>query len=324
MKGFTLIEVLIVIFIFVLSVGVLTGLIFWAYKTQSYILEQTSAIDSATKGVEIMIRELREATYGDDGSYPLEKAEDKEIIFYSDIDKDDETERVRYFLGGISSKDQVKECVSYSQGGLCEVVFSNFYQGILKSAQIKISVEGDFGATDEYAEIFLDGQKLNNICQTGCTDCAGVWQGISIFDVINQANDNYLQLLVDSTLRVDPICQWQNPNHSMKVNFELSWIEEIPSAAHELKKGVINPIGSPVIYPSEQEEVSVLSSYIRNNPPIFEYYDASGNKITDYPARLIDTKLMKVYLVVNVDPNRPPDDFELESWVQIRNLKTEQ
>ncbi len=32
---------------------------------------------------------------------------------------------------------------------------------------------------------------------------------------------------------------------------------------------------------------------------------------------------MKVYLVVNVDPNRPPQDFELESFVQLRNLKVE-
>ena len=49
----------------------------------------------------------------------------------------------------------------------------------------------------------------------------------------------------------------------------------------------------------------------------------NGNKITDYPARLKDTKMMKVYLVVNIDPNRPPNEFELESSVQLRNLKNE-
>ena len=50
---------------------------------------------------------------------------------------------------------------------------------------------------------------------------------------------------------------------------------------------------------------------------------AMENEITSVPARLVDTKLMKVYLVVNVNPNRPPNEFELESFVQLRNLKAE-
>jgi hypothetical protein len=32
--------------------------------------------------------------------------------------------------------------------------------------------------------------------------------------------------------------------------------------------------------------------------------------------------MMKLRLAINVDPTRPPDDFVLESEVQIRNLKT--
>jgi len=31
---------------------------------------------------------------------------------------------------------------------------------------------------------------------------------------------------------------------------------------------------------------------------------------------------MHVFLKINVDPSRPPDDFDLESDTQIRNLKT--
>jgi len=109
----------------------------------------------------------------------------------------------------------------------------------------------------------------------------------------------------------------------MKAKFEFSFIEDLSGFAHQFKKGVIKPVGSPPTYPSDQEKISILTSYVRNVPPIFEYFDSQGNKITEYPARLVDTKLMKVYLVVNVDPNRPPQDFELESSVQLRNLKQE-
>ncbi|GAH01061.1 unnamed protein product, partial [marine sediment metagenome] len=42
-----------------------------------------------------------------------------------------------------------------------------------------------------------------------------------------------------------------------------------------------------------------------------------------YPARLVDTKLMKVFLIVDVDPNRSPKGFELESYAKLRNLKEE-
>ena len=109
----------------------------------------------------------------------------------------------------------------------------------------------------------------------------------------------------------------------MKARFELSWTEEVTGVGTELKKGVIEPTGDPVQYPSSQEKISIITSYVRNAPPIFKYFDSNGAEITSVPARLADTKLMKIYLVINVNPNRPPNDFELESFVQLRNLKTE-
>lgn len=323
MKGFTLIEGLVTIAIFALAVGALMGLILVIYRTQSYAWQQSTAINEARRGIETMVKEIRQAQTGDNGAYAIEKAGDKEFVFYSDIDKDGATEKVRYFLGTVSSDDQSKQCVTFAKGGTCLVNFSNFLNGTLKSAEAKVSVEGDLGASNEYAEIFADGIKLGNICQTGCSDCAGAWQGAATFDVTAQASDNSIQFLADAVSQVDPSCNWQEPNHSLKVRFEFSWTEEISGAGHEFKRGVINPTGSPVEYPVDQEKVSVLTFYVRNVPPIFEYFDANGEKITDYPARLADTKLMRVYLIINVDPNRPPHDFELESSVQLRNLKTE-
>lgn len=189
-RSFTLIETLVTIFVFALAMGAVFGLVTLGYRTQSYTFQQSTAINEGRRGIEIMVREIREARGGDDGSYIIEKAEDFEFIFYSDIDKDNAVERVRYFIEG-----------------------TNF------------------------------------------------------------------------------------------------------------KKGVIDPSGWPIKYDLNEEKLFILSQYVRNQPPIFKYYDSQGIELSS-PARLKDTKLMKVYLVINIDPNRPPQDFVLESSVQIRNLKT--
>jgi len=133
--------------------------------------------------------------------------------------------------------------------------------------------------------------------------------------------DNYLDILIDSNYRVNDICNWQNPNHSMKVKVELNWEEDNPELDHLFKKGITNPTTSPISYPTESEEVTIISSYVRNTPPIFKYYNADGNEITEHPIRLSDTKVMKVHLIVNVSPSHQPGDVELESYVQLRNLK---
>ena len=318
-KGFTLIEMLVTIAIFTLVGGAVSGGIVLLYKTQGFTWQQSVAIDEARKGIETMVKEIREATYGDDGSYPIEKAENKEFIFYSDIDKDGSVEKVRYFLGVVGSGENTQECTTYSRGGSCNVNFPDILQGNLISAQVKVSLEGDFGINNqEYAEIYVDGNYLGRICGTGCSDCPSNWQGDETFDITEYLADGSISFVADSTNQVDPIC-----SYSMKARFELSWTEEITEGLNEFKKGVTNPVGDPATYPIDQEEVTILTSYVRNVPPIFTYLDENGNIITDNPARLIDTKMMEVYLIINVNQNRAPQDFELKSAVQLRNLKND-
>ncbi len=318
-KGFTLIETLVTIAVFCLIMGVLTSLILMIYKTQSYTWDQATAVNEARRGIETMIKEIREAREASDGSYLIEKADDKEFIFYSDIDNDGKTERVRYFLGTVNSGAQTQECQTSVTGGACSVLFSNFLQGTLTSALIKVSVDGDMGQNNrEYAEIKADTVKIGEVCRTGCSDCAGTWQGTATFDVASYSADNSVNFEADATSYVGPGCP-----DVMKAKFEFSFTEDLSGFAHEFRKGVIKPVGDPPTYPLGQEMISVLTPYVRNVPPIFEYFDVNGVKITEYPVRLANTKLMKVFLVVNIDPNRPPSDYELESFVQLRNLKDE-
>jgi len=322
-EGLTLIETVVSIGIFVFVLLAISVFISMFYRSQSYSWQQTWAVDEARKGIETMTKELREAHEGDDGSYALQKASDKEIIFFSDIDKDEQTERVRYFWGERSSGNQIQECFTNISGGSCSVSFSNFFTGTLISAQLKISLEGDLGSGNEYAEIFSDGGKLGNFCQSNCSDCAASWQGTAIYDVTEDAADNFIQLMADATSRVDAVCDWVQPNHSIKVRFELDWFEEVAGAEGALKKGVIEPTSEPVQYALSDEQVVILSYYVRNTPPIFEYFDAEGNKIIDDPARLADTKLIKIFLIVDYDVDGGPPPYELESSVRLRNLKSQ-
>ncbi|MBM3250641.1 MAG: prepilin-type N-terminal cleavage/methylation domain-containing protein [Candidatus Nealsonbacteria bacterium] len=315
MRGFTIIETLVTVVIFGLIMGLVAGSIAALYKAHDYTWQQSFAIDEARRGIKTMVKEIREARPGDNGSYPIEKAGDKEFIFYSDIDGDGKVERVRYFLGAVNSGNEIKECQTSVRGGICNVNFFDFLTGTIISAQAKVSVDGDFGAGNEYADVYADGNYLGRICSSGCTDCPATWQGTTIFDVTNFASDDSIIIEARASSRVDPLCP-----HSMKLKVEFSFTEDISHLTHQFKKGVIKSSGEPAQYLSENEVITILTSYVRNVPPIFEYFNAQGDKIEEYPARLVDTKLMKVFLAVNIDPNKPPYDFELESYVQLRNL----
>jgi hypothetical protein len=322
-KAFTLIETILSIFIFSLLLFLVGRFIFFSYRTHGYAEEQSRAVDEARRGVDAMVRDIRAAKTADDGSYPIERADDKQFVFYSDVDGDGKTEKVRYFLGTINSGNAVQECTISSAGGACSVNFSDFLTGTLISAQVRVLMDGDLDAANEYINTAVDGNNVGDLCVNGCIHCAGTWQGTTVFDVTSAALNDSITFLADASSRVDRQCPVSSPTFAAKVRFELSWAEEVIGQGNELKKGVIEPAGNPVTYPSNQEKISNVTTYVRNDPPIFKYYDASGNEIMQLPARLDDTKLMKVYMVINIDPNRPPDEFQLEEYVELRNLKTE-
>ncbi|MEA2113144.1 MAG: prepilin-type N-terminal cleavage/methylation domain-containing protein [Patescibacteria group bacterium] len=322
-KGFTLIETIITIAIFAFAMVAAASFIITIYKSHAYTFQQSTAINDARKGIEIMVKELREAKMGDDGSYVIEKADDHEIIFYSDIDKDGGVERVRYFV--YESDSLTGDCVGYAQGSSCNVNFPDFSSATIDSAQVEICVEGDLNGGNEYVKIFADGDELGTLCQTGCDQCASIWQGCATFDVTEQANNGSILFTADSSAAVgcwgSGFCDWQQENHSVKARFIFSWTETNSEQSATLKKGVINPSEYPIEYPQDQEEISILSQYVKNTLPVFRYFDGNGNELAA-PARLGETKLMRVYLLINVNPERAPQYFELESNVQIRNLKT--
>jgi len=93
-------------------------------------------------------------------------------------------------------------------------------------------------------------------------------------------------------------------------------------------KGVIEASGDPLEYLSENETVDVISKYVRNesSESVFSYYDGNySGSATDIPlntpADVLALKLVHINLRINVQPDKAPVDYYLESDVQIRNLK---
>jgi len=95
----------------------------------------------------------------------------------------------------------------------------------------------------------------------------------------------------------------------------------------DLTKGVIEPIGYPVTYPSNTEKVRVIAENVRNGAlPIFYYYNANwptnptGNPLPT-PADPDSIKLVRIHVRVNPKANDSQRDYILEAFTQIRTLK---
>jgi prepilin-type N-terminal cleavage/methylation domain-containing protein len=195
-RGMTLIEVLIAMAITsLLGLGIVS-LEYILGKNQLLIINSYKSVDDANSSVTSFIREIRAARDSDNGAYLLEKVDNKEIIFYSDIDYDKSVEKVRYSLSG-----------------------TNFI------------------------------------------------------------------------------------------------------------KGIIEPFGYPVQYPEDQEKLTTLTTNVRNELiPIFYYYNSDWpqdtlNNPLPQNLRLSDTRIVKIYLVINTQTNDPKANYTLESFSQIRMLK---
>lgn len=108
-KGFTLIEILIVAGITVILAGGLLSLQYILGTTQVSVLRNYTSVEEANSNISTMVRELRNLQVANNGAYPLERALDQEMIFYSDYDFDGDTERVRYYLSGTNLSKGVIE-----------------------------------------------------------------------------------------------------------------------------------------------------------------------------------------------------------------------
>lgn len=101
----------------------------------------------------------------------------------------------------------------------------------------------------------------------------------------------------------------------------------LDQTSQQLKKGVSKPSGSPLTYPANDQTITTLADYIVNtsSQPVFLYYnehypvDMTGNPLS-MPIVLPDVRLIQIHLWVNIKPESAPDNINLQSFVELRNL----
>lgn len=93
-----------------------------------------------------------------------------------------------------------------------------------------------------------------------------------------------------------------------------------------LKIGVIKPAGSPPVYNSGNEKISILINDVVNSggQPIFSYYDntyAGSSTPLAIPVNIPAVRLIKINVLVDHDPVKPPAPAIFSTQISIRNLK---
>jgi len=195
--GFTLMEVILTTAISSIFIVGLVSLNRLFGDSQKILTLSSQSFNEANIGTNAMVREIRNAAFADNGAYPLELADDQQIIFYANLDDDPQIERIRYYLE--------------------------------------------------------NGQ---------------------------------------------------------------------------LNRGVIQPTGSLSVYLPANEQINLVIDYVQNQTnPIFYYYNGDWptdviNNPLPAPTRLVETKLIQIILTINPQPTRPESQYTIQSFAQIRNLKT--
>ena len=139
-RGYTIVEMLVVIGITALVMSVVVNSILTFYRANTNTFEQAVQVDEARRGVDRMVRDIREVAYADTGEYPIISTATTSFAFYSDIDRDASTERVRYFLSGTSLKKGVTNAtgtpLSYNLANEEVSTISNFIRNDLQNIPV--------------------------------------------------------------------------------------------------------------------------------------------------------------------------------------------
>lgn len=92
-----------------------------------------------------------------------------------------------------------------------------------------------------------------------------------------------------------------------------------------LMRGEIIPSGTPLQYLPETETSSEIIHGVRNgSTPIFTYFDSNyngSNSPLTQPVSALSVRLVKITLVIDNDPNKPPAPVTVTTQISIRNLK---
>jgi prepilin-type N-terminal cleavage/methylation domain-containing protein len=108
-SGFTLVETIMVIGIYAIMMAVIFTNVYNLYQANSYTIGQSYEIDQARRGVQNFVRDVREMTFSDTGTFPIARIEPHRFGFYSNIDGTPSVEYIEYVLSSTTLYKNIHE-----------------------------------------------------------------------------------------------------------------------------------------------------------------------------------------------------------------------
>ena len=105
----TLLETVVWVGVFTSAMLALTVSVISFYKTNRYIVEEQSAVVSGQKGIDLLVRTLREASYASNGAYPIVSFGPYQVTFYADVDTDAYVEKVSFYISSTSLYEDITD-----------------------------------------------------------------------------------------------------------------------------------------------------------------------------------------------------------------------
>lgn len=96
----SLIEVMVWIGMFTMAMIAISSTVISVYRTNRYAFEQAQTVASAQKGLNEVVRTVRESVYSSQGAFPVVSIAANDFVFYADIDTDPLIEKVHFSISG--------------------------------------------------------------------------------------------------------------------------------------------------------------------------------------------------------------------------------
>jgi prepilin-type N-terminal cleavage/methylation domain-containing protein len=148
LRGLTLVEMIVVVALFTILMLAITESIASFYRFNGYTLAQSYQVTNARKGIEQMVRDLREMTYADDGTFPLASMDEYQVTFYSDVDRDASVEYLEYKLSSTTLTRNIYKATgtppTYNTSGepTTSFVVSEYVQNELQNVPVFVYYDG--------------------------------------------------------------------------------------------------------------------------------------------------------------------------------------
>lgn len=153
--GFTLIEIVVAVFVATILSMAVTVFSRGIFKNSSILQSSLTNQTDIRKTFKAFTSEVRSISPGWDGSYPVAIASSTTFVFYTNIDDDKYTEKIRYFLSGTSLKKGIIE-FNIASGRYDTVEIEQFVikdLNVASGTRIFTYFDKDYDGTESYSSI---------------------------------------------------------------------------------------------------------------------------------------------------------------------------